>query len=417
MNDDKKPLDAELDTPENHESSDTPETAETPDENPLKFEDSEAESVIEERPELDLPKQAEPARQAKRGFPILAFLAFVLALAASGLSAWLFYISLNPPEQPEPWRDAIKQIEHNLDFLKTNQEQTQTQSLQRFQTIESEFKLLSESGQSWQDDFSRLDIRINGLKTNDDKIRTALMQLAELKETGDTSQAILEIDFLLRMAVLRVQLFQDRDMAIRSLEMANQHIAQLDDPRYSQVRIQIAEEINALKSVQPVDYSQWIANFHHIYQSAENWPLTSQLQAENLAEPAEETDQPLSSWARIKAQTLSLIAVRKLDAKPVELPENWQSIQRELTQLQLKALQVSFMKADTASVQLLSKQLISQIENNFDPSLTDIQQSIEALKDLGNIELQPALPDIGESLQQFRNVVSRLESGVVEQDS
>ena len=252
----------------------------------------------------------------------LASLAFLVAIGAVGTSFWLSSQSDNKVNELEralaqfkqQTDDSVKQklkqadvkIEKAADEFSALQAKLQTEFNDALVGSAKEQALLKEEVQHLSDSTTAISNRI-GIQS--------------------TTWIIAEAEYLLTLANYRISLDKDVATAIAALTAADQRLKQVGDPGLLDVRREISDEINALRSVEVPDIAGMAFELAALASSAEQLPLIIKQREQNLAGSFSSTREATRQvenvsgvmnavWKDIK----SLVVVRKND-RPIDRSE------------------------------------------------------------------------------------------------
>jgi uroporphyrin-3 C-methyltransferase len=221
-----------------------------------------------------------------------------------------------------------------------------------------------------------------------------------------------EIEYLMRMAITRLQLTYDIQGATQALITADQRLNDLADPSVLQVRKVLSAEITALKSLQRPDIEgaalQLLSISNRLYQlPPAKQPATQRLTTDGGEERATGDSFWINTWARFKA----LIGLRKSD-----VPRTASAIQSELYYIE-QLLRFELEAARQAALRLnkeeFDKRLINArtlLDNHYDRNHEQVIRMRAELATLQESKLIPALPDISGSLHELRKLLSKYPS-------
>jgi uroporphyrin-3 C-methyltransferase len=371
--------------------------------------------TIENRPEeISLPVQV------KRGGSLTSGLALVLSLAACAGVAYLWWSGQQQDaEQVEPI-DYSAQIRSQIDTASGVLRQELNDSIAALEQRSTESsrsiqqRLLADSS-SQADRLSRLqaDLRNDraGLERRLEMTESSLAKLAEMRLDSARSLALAEAEYLLRLANERLQLFQDPVGALKALKLAAAQLRALDDAVFNSVRQALAAEIQSLESVRTADRVAISGQLLALARSAAEWPLDRRrsLQAtghnELEPEPGEE-----GWWSRLKQALSSAVTVhREQQTATVLLTLEEERLLRENLRLQLQVAQLAAVRAEqdlyTDSLTLVTEWL----REYYDREMTEVGEALLTLEQLGQIDLDPELPEITTALRLLRNLQTAQE--------
>lgn len=222
---------------------------------------------------------------------------------------------------------------------------------------------------------------------------------------------IAEAEYLSRLANTRLQLAGDVDTAIIALQSADQRLKENGDPLTFDIRIQIAKEINSLKSTKLPDTvgisSQLIALENAVAQMdiTEAHAGTAQAPTIGKGEASaipENIQQTLNdAWSNFS----KLVVVRRHD-KPVAAlmtPEQVELIRKNLA-LKLEAARLALINKNEALYRASIAISIDWLADYFDANNPAVKTAIEQLNTLENTPIKAHLPSIALSLKMLADL-------------
>lgn len=356
--------------------------------------------------EQPAPPQAPGGAKAStpgRGLGLLALLFALVAATGTGWMAWQQWQS-GQQAGPPPWQGETERLAGQLDFLKQTLGEQRQQLEQLQAALDAQQQGRSQAEQQWQQQLQVLRQQLDVLQQADGRFESALVQLAQLKTGGDRAQVLMEIEFLLRTAILRAELFGDRDLALRALELAARHLDGLDDPAYVRVRMQVEAEIAALRAVAVPDLAHWLGRVTNMRQQLPDWPLKPS--SEPAAVQPDDTDRA-GFMQRLQALGSELVRLRRVDQAP-PLPGHWQRAWHQALALQFAALESALAGGDAETVRTVARSTRQWLEQYFDGTDARVRQALTDLSLLSEMPLRVELPPVGQSLRHFRQVVAGL---------
>lgn len=266
------------------------------------------------KPKSDDGKAA--SKKAKGGGGGWVFLALLLALAAAGLSGWMY------------WQDYQKQGQENAALRDVNASigslRQQQQALMTGLTSQREAMAQLRSEQR---------IEVANMLKRSQELESTLQSMT----TVDRQDWLLaEAEYLLRLANQRLQLGSDAKNAGRLLASADLILRDIDDTALHSVRAAIAEEIASLQSVAEFDVEGLYLALQGVSTEAEKLTLyrAPSYQAEAVPEVEEDDWQNrfrgglLRAWHKLR----SYIRVRHHEQsfKPTLAPEQEAALRHSL---------------------------------------------------------------------------------------
>lgn len=215
-----------------------------------------------------------------------------------------------------------------------------------------------------------------------------------------------EVEYLLTVANHRLILAQDRETAIAIFETADERIKAIGDTSLLKVRKAIADELLALRAMPEVDISGLAIRVGSLVNSVEQFPLLDKKRiAVALNENADNTPKnwqelPMAVWNDLK----NLVQVRRHQqpTEPLLPPDQTQHLYQNLT-LKLEEARLAVLRRDTALFRQLLNESLSWVTHYFEVESPIVQTTVASLKMMLTIELQPATPDVSQSLRMLRD--------------
>ncbi|WP_150912209.1 uroporphyrinogen-III C-methyltransferase [Marinobacter halotolerans] len=268
----------------------------------------------------------------------------------------------------------------------------------------------------------RLQALENKLASQRELIATQQRQIdhnaRELLEAGNrtrTDWLLAEAEYLLRIANQRLMIEKDIRGALAALQAADEVLRESDDIGVYPVREQLAKEILKLKELTTVDrtglYLTLEAAIDSIHELTDN-ALASDRMASTLEQSGTDsgstsdasTNWWIEAWNKVKSTLSRVVVVRRLDepVKPLLSPE--QSAYARLNlQLMLEEAELAVLRGHQ---ELYTRSLIkasNAIETWYDSTNPKIIALSETLEGLADENIDPELPDISQSLQLLKS--------------
>lgn len=262
------------------------------------------------------------------------------------------------------------------------------------------------------DQDARLAAGLAEQQANIDALQQAFELTRDAVNRDQRGWIMAEIEYLLRMAITRLQLTYDIQGATQALITADQRLNDLADPSVLQVRKVLSAEITALKSLQRPDIDgaalQLLSISNRLYLlPPARQPASQRLIAEAAAEPPASASFWQQTWTKFKA----LIGLHKSDA-----PRSASAIQSELyyiEQLLRFELEAARQGALRLNKEEFDKRLTNArnlLDNHYDRNHEQVIRMRAELATLQESRLIPALPDISGSLYELRKLLSKYPS-------
>ncbi len=352
---------------------------------------------------------AEPAAPtSQKGGRILGGLALFLSLVALGLGAYLWY-RVEVQQRLEQTRNAadvdtsIKGLTQQVTGLEKQQDKLDARQAEVDKTIKQTLQQTIEPLKQSQTDLSSSfkDLTSSVQKVYDDLDRSL------------DSWALEEIEQLLRIANHSVSLSRDVNTARAGLALADRRLQELGNPKFTEVRRLIADEIAQLQGVKSPDTAGLALRLSSMSAVVDKFALMHQPQREidgGTASTGEKKSE--NEWIQAGREMLAdltgLVRIQNVSepAKPLLSPEKRYYLYENL-RLALSGAQIALLKADTNTYRSNLENAAIWLETYFDADDNQVKQTINDLKQMRGIELRPELPDISASLNELQNIKRR----------
>jgi len=345
--------------------------------------------------------------QPRRGGSALSFLAFVFSLAALAGAGWMWWQDQASTGQEEQRMFTeitrlensdselslkLKQIRDELNSLAAGDVGAEFEAMQKrmeadrskMDTVEqavSEQLALSRSLQAAADSMhgrlAAAEAAVTGLSTQ------------ELDAGGELD--IAEVDYLLRLANERLKLFSDPAAADQALEVADMHLAALDNPMYLGVRQDIAAVRRDLASVNIPDYMEITSHLDSIQEEIASLPFHGAAPAATGSEQAAGD----GWWEKVKSVFSNLVTVRRsTDEENQRISLQDKDFIRQRVWLQLEIAHLSLMRRDQVAFRASLKRVQESLTTWFDSTDSKYQAVAQGIDELIALEVQVDVPDI-----------------------
>jgi uncharacterized protein HemX len=357
-------------------------------------------------------KEKKPASSGKG----IAILALLVALATVSESAWQWWQARSAGTDVAAQQETMSRIQQN-----------QQQFARSMGTVEARLKSMDEPGNDGEisslgQQFASLESKITGmqsqsgmdkasmaalqggLRSNDLRLSTVEAGLSSVAANSQNSGAELdlaEIDFLLRVANERLQLFADPSAADLALQAADVQIDALQDPMFLSVRQRIATSREALAAVPRIDRVELSARISSMQAGIRSLPFRGETSSAPTAELPAET----GWWASLKQTLSSLVTVRRrVPEEETLLSLEDKDYLRQGLWLQLESARLALMRKD-ADTYLGSLLRVKQtIEQYFANGSSPVQALLLEITTLERVEVAPVMPDVSAAWTQLRQL-------------
>lgn len=363
-------------------------------------------------------------KPASSGKPI-AVLALLVAFAAVSATAWQWWQTrLGDPNQADTQQalsglqQAQQQFASSLATIESQLESAQspldieelTKSNKRLQAVENQLQAVQ--GQSGQDQASlgAMQGSVRSLEQRISATESGLVSLATNSQNSGVELEIAEIDFLLRAAAERLQLFSDPASADLALQAADVQLEALNDPMFLSVRQLIASARQALATVPRVDRVQLSARLTDMQSKISGLPFRGENTVQDEPGPVEET----GWWESFKRTMSSLVTVRRRvpdDQSLLSLEDK--DYLRQGLWLQLESARLALMRTDASVYEGSLDRVTDTVDQFFLNGSSDVQAVLLEVAALKQVDIAPEMPDISgpwTKLRQLRDSRRLLQS-------
>jgi uroporphyrin-3 C-methyltransferase len=223
----------------------------------------------------------------------------------------------------------------------------------------------------------------------------------ELDARGELDLA--EVDYLLRLASERLQLFSDIAAADRALSLADSNLAALDNPAYLGVRQAIANARGDLAQAETPDMLAISGQLDALQKTVPTLPFpASEMPTAASTPPADE-----GWWEKLKATFASLVTVRRSteeENRRIGLLD--QDFVRQRVWLQLEAAHLALMRREQQAFGSALQRVQETTAEWFDAASPAVQSFQSAVAALEATDITVDWPDISEPWAQLRLVRS-----------
>lgn len=228
-----------------------------------------------------------------------------------------------------------------------------------------------------------------------------------------------EAEYLLRLANQRLQLERDWDGAVSMLTAADNVLLETRNPRMNKVRGQIARELLALRAVPAIDHVGAIARLQALQGQVTNLPwMPEKLILDPVTKhPVETLDKQewyWQLWFNIRDSISRMVRITERDAPMAAplTPDQQYYLQQNMN-LMLEQAQVALLREQAALYQSSLKRVSDWLDQYLMIEDERTRAARAALTELQNWDVNPAVPDISESLIQLRKLVEQQRRGTV----
>ena len=342
------------------------------------------------------PIAAEPEAPPKRARGrLLAAFGLLFALGALAAVAYLYFLLVySDPSaglvrglaQAAGERAALRDDVHQLE--------------ERLRLSEERLRLSEEGRETQAEWTAQVDER---LAAADSALTEALNQITQAAPPSEREWKLAEVEYLLRVANHRLLMEQDVATALGLLQAADGILEALDDLVLHPVRAALADEMLALSRSEGADVQGLYLRLDALKRQLESLALARPQY--RLAVPEEASNEPSGVLDAVAAEFRQLVQFRRIDTptKPLLAPEEAVYLELNL-RLMLEQAQLAALKRDQVVFDTSLGSALEWVRNYLALDDPDVQDTLEALADLRQVQLDVPLPDLSASLNALVQV-------------
>lgn len=356
-------------------------------------------------PQSPSPAAAVPApASGGRGGTLLALFIALLALAGTGVLGWLEWrasgveTTQRTAESMQQTR-LMEELQRRLGSLEASVAERDSgpdrQSIAgRLSELERRQRALESAGAEAQAIQRETAARTRSIQAALEDVHARLTgadaRLATLSSRNLDSAAHLdlaELDYVLRLAQERLQLFHDVRTADQALLIADRHLESFDNPLYIGLRKEISSARGALAMAQQTDHAALYRTIENLLRELPGLPFKGETPT-----PAGASPDAAGWWVRIRNALSGLVTVRRDDEVALALAD--QDLIRQRVWLQAEAAHLAALRRDQVAYTAAVGRLSAALQDWFEPNSATLRQALEWVQLLQSQVVDPPLPDI-----------------------
>jgi uncharacterized protein HemX len=246
------------------------------------------------------------------------------------------------------------------------------------------------------------------IESTQDNLSGAIDHIQQQMNLTRGDMMVADAEYLLSIANQKLHLVGDVKSVLSAMEAADQRLRDSGDPAVFRVREALAEEINALKKVEPVDSVGVSAKLLVIESKVGDIPLflphSNRINEDHA--PAAGTNKP--AGGNLLDTTLDnlkgLVTIRRTDRsiQAILLPEEVEAL-RQVLLLKLEMARSALLRNDETAYKSSLDSALGWLQEHFDPDAAITQGVTDEIKQLKELQIQVPFPDISKSLTLLRN--------------
>lgn len=216
-----------------------------------------------------------------------------------------------------------------------------------------------------------------------------------------------EAEYYLALANTELSLAGRWDSAIAALELADEKLRELANPRFNPVRSAIADELLALRSVRRPDIDGLVFSLGRLTERVDELPLRSAVPEDFATGTAglEDAEPGFGRlWRGIKDALGGIIRVERREGSPQRLLGTAeQKLVRRGLELELELARLAALRGEPAGFRASLRSAERMLERDFDTSTAAVAGALALIEEVAEFDIAPAPPDISGSLNALRN--------------
>ena len=346
----------------------------------------------------------------------VAVLALLLALAAIGQSGWQWWQqrsagSTEVSQQQSMQRlqaaqqelgSSLTVIEAQLKAAGTPVDPLEFSRLgEQFRLVKSQLESVRSLTGEQRASMAVLQGRVRSSEQRVSVLESSLTNIAARSQNSGIELSIAEIDFLLRTASERLQLFSDPVAAEVALQAADVQVEALNDPMFLSVRQRIAEARHALAAVPQVDRVRLSSRLTDMQTKIPGLPFHGEVSP--MSEPEIPVD--VGWWESLKHTLSSLVTVQRqvADDQALLSLEDMDYLRQGLW-LQLESARLALMRNDGGAYAASLDRVSTSVDQFFQRGSEPVQALLLQLAELRQVNIAPVMPDISAPWTQLRQL-------------
>jgi uncharacterized protein HemX len=334
-------------------------------------------------------------RRGSRFGRVAAIALVLLLVTLAGIAGWRLWRFNHDTEEVVSAQDTLlRRLSHEL-----ADQQGETEQLRERQ---SDFAVAQHQQ---ADDLA-------GLQSRTGDTEQALSRLSAEFQGGRTRAQLVAVEQLLLLANDRVQLAQDAAGAATALQLAEDRLSTLAEPKLFEVRKAIAQERTALQAVNAPNRGAAALSLGELIARAPALPLRQRpvrqpVPSAEAAPPARPGEHGSAWWSRgwqsLHDMLSAVFIVRRTD-KPVDrlLPPEQEALVTQLFALKLESARAALLLGDTGAFRGALDSALQWLGDYYRPEDPAVDAARAELERLRTLDLAPPLPDLSRSVGLLR---------------
>ena len=360
---------------------------------------------IDEKPIEDAPREQAPPGEAKReetpsgssnSVAWLAFLVAIVALAAAGYTAW------------QSWQSAADTTTENrvsrLESGLSSSERSLADLLEQVNALGERDPGIDSKIEALRREFDERVRLLDSLPARMSTLESSVASLAGVSEGARDAWILAESEYYMQIANAQLQLANNPHLAALALRMADERLIQLADPRLTEVRRALANELAALDMMEKPDIegaTLTLASLAHVVGSLPLAGTAAGEQDETDIDP--ELSGVSRAWASVKNAMSGLVKVTPPErAQLMQLSPDSEQFLRNNIALQLQAARLALLRGEKAIFEQTLDDTSTLLNDYFATDSPQVAGALQTIAEIRGHVFTTDTPDISESLRLLR---------------
>lgn len=363
-------------------------------------------------------EQPKPAaaenKESEQGATWPGKLALLLSVAALGVSGYLYYQSLQNTQQQQQTLSSIGTLKQDI----ASAVETATAAASKAESeVGRQVSAINSQLQAAKADAAKQSAEVTELQ---ERLTRSIQQVeASTQQSNSRKDWLLaEVEYLLRLANQRVLMENSPTGALALMKSADKILQQTDDVSIFAVRKSLASDIASLEAVPTIDQQGSYLKLAAMSEQIDNLrmvPLTDKNKLPSLIDDvtadsiSESLQQDIKeSWANAVAKVEKLVVVQHRDEKiePLLSPTQHYYLRQNLRLMMEQAQLALLQKQQSVFDESLAK-AHKWIGDYFQADDATTLALLKGLKSLEGLKIDPAMPDISNSLTTLKRYLQQ----------
>ncbi|MEM6512519.1 MAG: uroporphyrinogen-III C-methyltransferase [Pseudomonadota bacterium] len=330
------------------------------------------------------------------------FIAITLSVLALPAIAWLLWNELQSGDATSDSDAAIARLEARLDS-----------SRETITALDARIGELSEENDALEAAIRDVSGRLvdptallGNLPSRTAALERGLSSLQGVSEGTRDQWLLAEAEYFLQIANAQLQLADNPVLASAALQQADQRVADLSNPAYTEVRAAIADEITRLSAVSKADITGLAVTLASLSRVVDTLPVQRIGEAtESDEDPVIDVEQsgPSRAWSAVKDALSGAIKVTPPEdaGSPLLTPEA-ETLLRANLSLQLQSARLALLKGERELFDQSLQDADNLLTSYFDLREVPVQSARETIAEMRSNPAMQIRPDISGSLNLLR---------------